>query len=103
MARVKAIVERIVGGIGVYIGTLIGILLSQYAPLLLTSSRLDSTFDWVRLAISAAVALYIVGTDESAGDPAGKAAHWRRRLGNAFAHGVAWNSIIGIAGVAAGK
>ena len=100
--KIITIIRNAFYGVAVYVATLIGILLSQYAPLLLTHNRLDSAFDFVRLAISAAVAFYIVANDESGGDEEGKRKNFRKRLGNAFAHGVAWNSIMGIAGAAAG-
>ena len=100
--RLKTFLISLYTGAAVYVATLIGILLSQYAPLLLKHDRLDITFDFVRLAISAAVAFYIIAQDEGQGDPAGKKANLRKRIGNAFAHGVAWNSIMGIAGAAAG-
>lgn len=89
--------------VSVYMATLVGIILSQYAPLLLTHERLDSAFDFVRLGISAAVAFYVVANDENGGDEEGKRRNFRKRIASAFAHGVAWNSLMGIAGTAAGQ
>jgi hypothetical protein len=97
------IVGAAFNAISVYLSTLIGILLSQYAPLLLTHSRLDSAFDFVRLGISAAVAFYVVASQEQGGDEEGKKRNFKKRIANAFSHGIAWNSIMGIAGAAAGQ
>ena len=103
MPKLLKVAEGIISAVGVYLATLVGILLSQYAPLLLTHNRLDSTFDFVRLAISAAVAFYVVFSQEQGGDEEGKRKNVGKRLANAFSHGIAWNSIMGIAGTAAGQ
>jgi hypothetical protein len=87
--------------VAVYIATFLGIVLSQYAPLLLTKGKLDNVFDFVRLGISALVAFYVVATQEQGGDEEGKRKNINKRIANAFAHGIAWNSIMGIAGTAA--
>lgn len=87
--------------IAVYVATLLGVLLAQYAPLLLTHEKLDSAFDWVRLGISCGVALYLVAGQEEGGEETGKRAHFKRRIANALSHGIAWNTLMGIAGTAA--
>jgi hypothetical protein len=102
MPKVITIVKDAFFGVAVYLATLIGILLSQYAPLLLTHARLDTAFDFVRLAISMAVAFYVVASQENGGDEEGKKRNFKKRIANAFSQGVAWNSIMGIAGTAAG-
>lgn len=88
--------------VAVYAATFLGVLLSQYAPLLLEHGPINTTFEWLRLAISAVIAFYIVVSGESGGDREGKRANVRRRLAAAFAHGIAWNTLVGIAGQAAG-
>jgi hypothetical protein len=102
MAKLKTVLASIIAAVGVWLATLMGVLLSQYAPLLLTQARLDSVFDWVRLGISAVLSLYIVSQDESSGDPDGKRKNLKRRVATAFAHGMAWSQMVGIAGLAAG-
>jgi hypothetical protein len=88
--------------VGVYFFTFLGIVLSQYAPLLLKQGKIDTPFEWIRLAISAAIAFYIVATNEATGDPDGKRNNLKHRLAHSFAQGYAWNGMIGIAGQAAG-
>ena len=89
--------------IAVYLATLLGILLSQYAPLLLSHAPISTAFQWIRFGISAAMAFYLVVGQEQGGDPDGKAANFKRRIANAISHGMAWNTAIGIAGQAAGQ
>lgn len=86
----------------VYLATLTGIVIAQYGPKLLTSERLDTAFDWVRLGISCLIAFYLVVGQEEGGDAEGKKKHLKRRIANALAHGISWNTILGIAGTAAG-
>lgn len=88
--------------LGVYFATLCGVLISQYAPLLLKQGPISAPFEWLRLGISAIVAFYVVISDESGGDREGKRANFKRRVASAFAHGIAWNTLMGIAGQAAG-
>jgi hypothetical protein len=102
MPKAITILVKAFNAVAVYLATLVGILLSQYAPLLLSHARLDSTFDFVRLAISMAVAFYVVSQHESGGDEDGKKKNINRRLANAFAQGISWNTLMGIAGAAAG-
>ena len=99
MPKLRAILENIASGVGVYFATFIGILLSQYAPLLLTHGQLDFVFDTVRTVISGVVAFYIVMNDEAGGDLEGKRKNLRKRIGAAFAHGVTWSTLIGIGGM----
>lgn len=103
MSRLTKAIGRFFEAFGVYLFTLIGILLSQYAPLLLKQGTIDTPFEMIRLGISAVVAFYIVATDETTDDPEGKKKNLKRRLAHAFTHGFTWNSIIGIAGQAAGQ
>lgn len=103
MARMRKLLSDLIESIGVYIFTFLGILLSQYAPLLLTQGRIDTAFEWARLGISAAIAFYIVASDEGDGDAAGRARNLKKRLAHAFTHGFTWSGILGIAGQAAGN
>jgi hypothetical protein len=48
-----------------YILTIIGILCSNYLPLLRTNQKIDITIDWWRVALAAIVALMIIGKEES--------------------------------------
>jgi hypothetical protein len=102
MKRAGRVLRGLVEAIGVYVCTLLGILLSQYAPLLLKQGQLNTTIEWARLVISAAVALYVVASDEGKGDPEGRKRNLKRRLSNAFAAGYVWNGMLGLAGQAAG-
>jgi hypothetical protein len=103
MKKIVEVFKRIGSGFAVYFATLAGIALAQYAPKLLTHERIDTAFDWMRLGISMLVAFYLVVGQEEGGDEEGKRKHLKRRVANALAHGVAWSSILGIAGQAAGK
>lgn len=86
----------------VYMATLVGVLLSQYAPLLISHAPIATTFQWIRLAISMGIAFYLVVGQEEGGDSEGKRKNFKRRVANALAHGMSWSSLIGIAGLAAG-
>lgn len=102
MPKLKAFMESLASGFIVYFATLMGVLLSQYAPMLLTHDPI-TTFSWVRLGISMAIAFYLVAGQEEGGDIDGKRKHLKRRIANALAHGISWNTIIGIAGISAGQ
>jgi len=103
MAKIKTILNKIIGGAGVYVCTFLGIVLSQYAPFLVGSGEIGASFGWVRLGVSSLMALYLVSQDESSGDAEGKSRNLKRRLGSAFKEGFLWNSMIGLAGQAAGQ
>jgi hypothetical protein len=103
MTKFKKFWSALIQGLGVYICTLLGVLLSQYAPLLLRQGPINTPFQWVRLGISAAMALYIVSSDEGQGDQEAKKANLKRRLHSSFMSGMGWNAIMGIAGQAAGQ
>ena len=92
----------------VYLATLAGIAMAQYAPKLITGEPMSTAFDWMRLAISMMVAFYLVVGQEEGGDEdelarVAKRKHLKRRIANAMAHGLGWSTIIGIAGQAAGQ
>jgi hypothetical protein len=102
MPRIRKWVGDLFGAIGVYIFTFLGIILSQYAPLLLKQGIIDTPFEWIRLGISGAIAFYIIASDESEGDEEGKKRNLKKRLAHAFTHGYCWNGLLGLAGQAAG-
>ncbi len=96
MTKVGRFVENLFEGVGVYLFTFMGILLSQYGPMLGKRDPINVKLEWIRLAISAAMALYIVMKDESKGDAEGRKNNLKRRLGKAFSNGVSFNVISGI-------
>jgi hypothetical protein len=101
MTKIEKLFTTIFGNLAVYTFTLMGILLSQYAPLLLQQGKISATVQGIRLAISAVIALYIVTTDEGHGEPDGKQKNWKRRMSHAFTQGYTWNGLLGIASQAA--
>lgn len=101
MKKIWVILTGVASSAVVYFATLLGVLLAQWAPMLIDGSR-PSTYSWFRLGISAAVAFYLVVGQEEGGDAEGKRRHLKRRIANAISHGIAWNAVLGIAGAAAG-
>ncbi len=91
------------GSIVVYLCTLAGIFIAQFGPQLVSTDHAISlkTYGIVRLILSAIMAGYIMVGQESGGDDAGKAKNLKRRVINAFNHGLGWNTLIGMAGAAA--
>jgi len=89
-----------------YALTIIGIVAANYIPLLKTQAVIHIEVDWWRLAISAIVALMIVGkqevldTDEN-GDKTksreGRKKRFSFRMFNALAQGMAWQQLIDMA------
>lgn len=90
----------------IYLCTLLGVLLAQFGPMLATNAPVSlKTYGWFRLCISAGIAFYLVagqeqddGSDEA---KSGKARNLKRRIANAISHGLAYNTVIGLAGAAA--
>jgi hypothetical protein len=89
-----------------YVLTIIGIMLSNYLPLLKTTGTIDIKADWWRMGISAMVALLIIGKQESlAIDENGstdKAKEGRKkkfsiRMFNALSNGISWATLIDMA------
>ncbi len=89
-----------------YILTVVGILCSNYLPLLKTNQPIDITIDWWRIGLSAIVALLIIGKQEnldvdSEGDTKksreGRRKRFSLRMINALAQGIMWNQIIQLA------
>jgi hypothetical protein len=96
MTKAQRFLGEFLEGVGVYVMTLLGILMAQYGPILMRPADTDLTLQWVRIGASAALALAIVVQDERGGDEEGKRANLKRRLSHAFTHGVTWNVIAGI-------
>jgi len=82
--------------IGAFLCVLLGILASRYVPLLHGDGEIVITLpEWGRVAVSALVALVVVGSSEVRGDVAGKRKMWLRRMSNAVAQGFMWQRLIG--------
>jgi hypothetical protein len=103
MKKLSTVIGDIFEELGVYVFTLLGIMLNQYVPILLKQGTIDTPFQWIRLVVSSVLALYIVMKDESGGDPQGKKGNLRRRLAAAFSHGFMFNQMVDIVGQAAGQ
>jgi hypothetical protein len=89
-------------GVGVYFCTFLGILLAQYAPLLMKQGSVDTTVEWVRLGLSAGIAFYVLAVEEGKGDEEGRRRNLKKRLCHAFTSGYAFNGLLGLAGQAVG-
>ena len=96
----------IVDGFLAYILTIIGIMLSNYLPLLKTTGTINIQADWWRMAISAMVALLIIGkqetlsADENGSTEKAKAGRKKKfslRMFNALSQGMAWAQLIDMA------
>jgi hypothetical protein len=96
MTKLRKFMATLMEVVGVYIMTLLGVLMAQYGPLLMRPADTDLTLQWVRIGASAALTLVIVIQDEGKGDEAGKKANLKRRLSHAFTSGVTWNVVAGI-------
>ena len=103
MTKFRRVLGEVFEEIGVYLFTLIGIVLSQYAPMLIQSGEIRLGSQWLRLAVSAGMALYLVAKDESSGDKEGRAANLKKRLASAISSGYMWNGLVGLAGQVAGQ
>ena len=86
-----------------YVLTIIGILLSNYLPMLKSTGRIDVAVDPWRIGISAVVAILIVGrqekmTPDETGNTekarAGRRKNFGPRMVNALSQGIAWNQIV---------
>jgi hypothetical protein len=96
MKKAQKFIGDLCEGIGVYVMTLLGILMAQYGPILMRPADTDLKLQWIRIGASAALAFAIVLRDERGGDEAGRKANLKRRLSHAFTNGVTWNVIMGI-------
>jgi hypothetical protein len=89
-----------------YVLTMVGIVASNYIPMIKTNGHIDFTVDVWRLGISAIVALIIVGKQETVSPDemgnteksrAGRRKNFVPRMANAVAQGIAWNTIMQMA------
>ena len=78
-----------------YILTVVGILASNYIPMLQTGEHISIDIGIGRVVIAALVALLLVGWQETRGDNKdGKKANFKLRMINAAAHGLAWPTVL---------
>ena len=96
MTKLQKVIEDFFENVGVYICTLLGIIIAQYGPILLQPAASDVALQWTRIGFSAVIAFYLVINDEAKGDPDGKRNNLKRRLSSAFKSGMTWNVIMGI-------
>jgi len=106
VAKLKAFWKKVVDVLDdflAYVLTIIGILLSNYIPLLRETNIITIQMDWFRIGISAIVALMIIGKQEALeSDETGnktKAREGRKkrfgvRMFNALSQGIAWATIM---------
>ena len=99
MKRFWARIIDVADDILAYVLTVVGILVSNYLPVLKTTGHIDVSLDWWRIAIASLVALMIVAQQEHVdptvpGAKAGKRSNFGKRMGNALAHGIAWNQVM---------
>lgn len=86
-----------------YVLTIVGILLSNYVPLLKETGAMDIHIDPWRVGIASLVAILVVAKQESL-DPndhdaakAGRRRNFGQRMAAALSHGIAWNQIMQMA------
>lgn len=97
MTKLKRLLKSIIDDIAVYICTLIGVLVAQYGPLVADKGTIDmAMFQWIRLIISAAAALMIVARFELQGDQEAKKQKIRKRMLEAFSHGMMVEQTLGL-------
>ena len=89
-----------------YILTIVGIIISNYIPLLKNSGTIHIEADWWRMGISAMVALLIIGKqealsiDENGSTDKAKAGRKKKfsiRMFNALSNGISWATLIDMA------
>jgi len=88
-----------------YILTVIGILASNYLPLLKTNDPIDISITWWRVGLAAIMALLVIGKQESLDMDengstekarAGRRKRFSTRMVNALAQGVMWSQLISL-------
>lgn len=86
-----------------YALTIIGILASNYLPMLKTTGKISVEIDIWRVGIAAIVALLIVvkqealDTNDREASKAGRKKNFGLRMANALSQGIAWNQLIQLA------
>jgi hypothetical protein len=108
MGRFKKVWNKIfdvLDDILAYILTILGIVFSNYLPLLKSPDPINISIGWWRIALAAMVALLVIGKqenldiDESGSTDKSRAGRRKRfwaRMMNAFAQGVMWSQIISL-------
>lgn len=86
-----------------YVLTIVGIVFSNYIPLLKTNQTIDLNLSLGRIVVAAIVALIIVGRQEyipikgdNAEARAGRRRNFTMRMVNALMQGIAWNEVMKI-------
>jgi hypothetical protein len=88
-----------------YILTIVGILCSNYLPLLKTNSRIDIAMDWWRIGLASVVALLVIGKQESLDidengsidkSRTGRKKRFTIRMINALSQGIMWATFINL-------
>jgi hypothetical protein len=109
MSKIKASWNKFIDVVDdflAYILTILGIMISNYLPLLKTSGTIHIETDWWRLGISAIVALMLIGrqetlvADENGSIDKAKAGRKKKfslRMFNALSMGMAWAQLIDMA------
>lgn len=103
MSRAWARALDVADDLAAYVLTIVGILISNYLPLLKETGAIDVRLDVWRVGIAAIVALLVV-TRQEALDPAdkegsrkGRRRNFSLRMANALSHGIAWDQIMQLA------
>jgi hypothetical protein len=86
-----------------YALTIIGILFANYVPMLKGTGTINLKIEMGRILVAAVVALIIIGKQEylpnsNADTRAGRRKNFVQRMVNALSQGIAWDTIIGMAG-----
>ena len=109
MAKIKTFFKWLIDALDdvlAYVLTVVGIMASTYLPMLKTGEPINVDIGVWKIALSAIVALMIVGkgehleTDESGDKAKSKAGRKKRfwtRMSNALAQGVMWSQIMNMA------
>ena len=109
MGKLKKVFDKFIDAVDdflAYFLTIVGIMISNYLPLLKTTGTIHIEADWWRMGISAIVALMIIGKQETliadengSTDEArnGRKKKFSLRMVNALSNGMAWAQLIDMA------
>jgi hypothetical protein len=109
MSKIKKALDKFVDVVDdflAYFLTIVGIMISNYIPLLKTTGTIHIESDWWRIGISTVVALMIIGrqetltADENGSTDKAKAGRKKKfslRMFNALSQGMAWQQLIDMA------
>jgi hypothetical protein len=109
MSKIKKALDKFVDVVDdflAYFLTIVGIMISNYIPLLKTTGTIHIESDWWRIGISVVVALMIIGrqetltADENGSTDKAKAGRKKKfslRMFNALSQGMAWQQLIDMA------